>query len=414
MQLENNKRLKIAVIGAGAAGMAAAFILQKKHDIVLFEKEPEIGGHIRSIEIEDGKYLDIAFGVYNSRSYKNFVNFLEKLNVSTTSTPIRIKTYDNCFQEQISANFSWKAFLPTPANIKNLYIFGNFINMIRITSKLDDAALNSLTTREFFQRYKFPDDFIYYFFLPFTIIHWPMCYKNPLDIPLKGILASMQSHGFYNPISFFTLRTVKDSGMEYIKAFKNSFKGKIIYNAGIKKIKRNDKIRISLHNSEEHIFDKIVMATHADKALQLLEKPSEDEKNILSSFKYDYYPFVVHTYDTYLKKGAMSHFFVDKKDYNSPVSWHVGLSMYKKLNTEKNYFWSSNSPFDIPKSHILHENSSMRLPLFTFESLRKQPLLASLNGKLNTYYCGSYFFDGNHECSIQSAVEIGKKFGINL
>jgi predicted NAD/FAD-binding protein len=207
---------------------------------------------------------------------------------------------------------------------------------------------------------------------------------------------------------------VKDSGMEYIKAFKKSFKGTIINNARIKTIIRNDKITIILNDSEKHVFDKIVMATHADKALPLFEKPSEDEKNILGAFKYDYYPFVVHTYDKYLKTKAMSHFFVNNEDNNYPVSWHVGISLYKKLKTEKDYFWSSNSPFDIPKSHIVHENSTMRLPLFTFESLKKQPLLSSLNGKLDTYYCGSYFFDGNHECSIQSAIEVGKKFGINL
>ena len=76
----------VAVIGGGIAGLAAAYLLSRRHRVSLFERAPRLGGHTHTVVVDspDGPVpLDTGFLVHNERTYPNLVRLFDEIGVET-------------------------------------------------------------------------------------------------------------------------------------------------------------------------------------------------------------------------------------------------------------------------------------------------------------------------------------------
>ena len=159
-------------------------------------------------------------------------------------------------------------------------------------------------------------------------------------------------------------------------------------------------------------YDKVVIATHADEALSLISEPTQDEKDILSNFKYKKNYAIIHTDETVMpnnKKAWSSWNSSVNKDNNSQTSITYWLNLLQNLNTKKNFFLSLNPFYKIEKNKIIKEINFTH-PYYDKAALDNQKRLKYIQNKNNTLYCGSYFGYGFHEDGIKSSIEITKYF----
>ncbi len=231
-------------------------------------------------------------------------------------------------------------------------------------------------------------------------------------MPLKFFLKFFQNHGLFKLKNRPQWYTIKNRSRTYVNKILENISGEYYKNYKINKLIRTSN-GVKLYygdNAEFFDYEKIVLATHADEALSIIENPSEDEKNILSNFHYKKNIAVIHTDERVMPKNKKAwsswNSLLDKNDIkkNSITYW---LNLLQNLNIEKNIFITLNPFFEIEKNKII-KTVNFTHPYYNHKSLISQKKLNSLQNKKNILYCGSYFGYGFHEDGIKSSIEMIK------
>ena len=303
--------MKIAVIGSGISGLSAAYFLSKKHKVDLFEKEDRFGGHSHTLDIltdnQSKKKIraDIGFIVFNKQTYPNLINFFDEIGVeiekSNMSLSFLVKEKDLEYSGKgIRGVFSYKKNL---LNISFIKMFYEIIKFYNKSSKLDDIDEN-LNLGTFLQKEKMSDFFINYHILPMVSAIWSMPPDNAKNMPIKFFLKFFQNHGLFKFKDRPQWYTVKNRSIEYVNKVIKKISGEHFKNYKINKVTRSDNAARVFYGGESEYFeyDKVVIATHADEALSIIDEPSYDEKDILSNFKYKKNLAVIHSDETVMPK----------------------------------------------------------------------------------------------------------------
>ena len=234
------------------------------------------------------------------------------------------------------------------------------------------------------------------------------CNKNKVKkFPLISFINFFNNHRLFNFINRQQWKFVKGGSHKYIKAIisKNLFNYKI--NKCVKKILRDrDKITIIFNDNERFIVDKIILATHADQALNILNEPSQNEIQILSKFKYSKNYAYLHSDNAFMprhKTAWSSWNFQGKNNDDQSFSLTYWMNLLQNLQSQKNFFLSIN-PSYIP-NHC-HDKTTFEHPIFSLETLSAQKKINKIQGNTNTWFCGSYCGYGFHEDGIQSAIYV--------
>ena len=412
---------KVAIIGSGIAGLSASVFLSQKYDIHLFEKNKILGGHTRTINFKDNLRrisIDTGFIVFNDKNYPDLKSFFDYLNVTTLKSSMSFAVSSvkpnieyggsnlNTLFAQRKNFFSFK-FISLLVEIKKLYSIGRNVYLNNFDK--------NLTIEEFLINNNFSKEIRFLHIYPMISAIWSTNTVDVENFPLISFLEFFNNHGLFDLNNRPEWKFVKGGSYEYVKAIikKNLFNVNINYK--IKKIIRNEnKILLIDNNNNIKKFDKVVFATHADQALQLLDKPSADEIKILSKFQYTKNKAFLHSDERLMPKKKLAwsswNFLqnTNKRDNFSLTYWMNNLQM---LNSSKNYFVSINPQFP-PKNVI--DQTTFEHPIFDMKTLKSQNNLRSIQGSRNTFYCGSYCGYGFHEDGIQSAAYIAKMLQIDL
>ena len=185
-------------------------------------------------------------------------------------------------------------------------------------------------------------------------------------------------------------------------------------NSDINKVIRfNNQIKI-INNNKENIYDYLVIATHADQALKLLQNPTKEEKIILSVFEYTNNKAYLHSDPSMMPKNKKTwsswNFIKDQKDKNA-FTLTYWMNNLQKLQTKKNYFVTIN-PLEIPNE--IHDETIFTHPKFNMQTSKFQSKIKELQGVNNTFFCGAYHGFGFHEDGIQSAAYVAKILGVDI
>ncbi len=419
-------QLKIAVVGGGVAGITASYLLQRKHEVTLFEKNDYLGGHTNTIVIKDGPDagtpVDTGFIVLNDKTYPLLHRLLKQLNVPVRTSDMSFSFYNEKTGMQfagtgLSGIFSQKSNLFRPSFWKML----KEIRRFGVVSKqaIEKNNLSNVSMGDFLKEHHFSQKTIDQYIIPMGSAIWSTSPGKMLDFPAETLLRFFNNHGLLSLYDIPQWQTVASGSHAYVKSFLNSFQGTVHLNARIDHIKRTENnVSITFMDGKEIPFDCVVMAAHADESLQLLQDPSPDEKKLLGSWNYEKNVTVLHTDDTVLspnKKTWASWNYVREKegDESGGATLTYHMNRLQGLETHHQYFVTLNRIKPIPQDKIIREFDYTH-PTYTFDAIDSQKELPKLNGVRNTYFCGSYFGYGFHEDAVRSGVEVARAFGLEL
>ena len=238
---------------------------------------------------------------------------------------------------------------------------------------------------------------------------WSMPFEKAKDLPLKLFLDFFINHGLFKFKERPQWYTVTNRSKSYVNKVLPKISGEVFKNYKVEKIIRNnDNVKIFFEN--EHLdYDQVVIASHADQALDILKDRTEDEKRILSEFKYVSNLAVLHKDSSLMPKRKLAWSSWNSITKNNKTCVTYWLNNLQNLKCENNYFLTLNPIYEINKRDII-KNINFTHPYFNFTTTKLQKELISLQGKKRTWFCGSYFGYGFHEDGIKSAKKLIDRF----
>ena len=410
--------MKIAVVGAGISGLSAAYYLSKKHKVDLFEKENQFGGHANTIKVayDHNKEIavDIGFMVFNKNTYPNLINFFSENKIEIEKSDMSFSvSVDGSDMEYcgkgLGGIFSNKKNL---LNLKFIKMFFEIISFYKNCEKIETEEVKSITLGEHLKEIKISDYFINYHIIPMVSAIWSMPPLEATQMPLSFFLNFFKNHGLFKIKDRPQWFTVANRSKTYVDKIISQISGEHFKNYHINKVVRSDFGAKIFYGEENEFFDydKVVIATHADEALKIIDNPTSDEELILKNFKYRGNTAVIHFDESIMPKNKNawcswnSSMSADNIEKTSVTYW---LNQLQNLKIDKNIFLTINPFREIPANKIF-KKVSFTHPYFDADALLNQNNLQKIQNKKNILFCGSYFGYGFHEDGIKSSIEMLK------
>ena len=417
--------MKIGVIGSGVAGLTAAHLLSKKHEVTLIEKKERIGGHTNTIIVEENDKkvgIDTGFIVLNDKNYPNFKKLLNNLGVRIRNTDMSFSYFDerdgfNYAGTGISGYFSQKKNLFSPKHYR-------FLLNVKKYSKIagDDVQSGNIldeTLGEYLNRRKFPVEIIERFIIPMGAAVWSGSRNDMVNFPAKMFMKFFDNHGILDLNNAPQWHTVIGGSYAYVEKILKKFRGAIIKGNGVVGIKRTSVgVQVKLENGDLLEFEKVVCASHADQTYGMISDLTSEEEAFLGPWEYSKNRTILHTNRSFMppSKSAWACWnYVRNKGSKDEddVSVTYYMNRLQGLAGSRDYLVTLNPVRPIPKEDLIYETIYTH-PRYTHESLGTQEKIKKVNGSNRIYFCGSYCRYGFHEDGVLSAVNVANMLGCEL
>jgi len=415
--------MKIAIIGSGISGLTASYLLNRKHNITLFEKNDYIGGHTHTHEIENDNKIwnvDSGFIVYNERTYPNFIKLLDILGVErqVTRMGFSVKSPSKNLEyagHSLNGLFAQRSNLCSPSFFRMLGGMKRFNKEAR----KDLPSLNKeMTLGEYLLKNHYSEEFIDNYIIPIGAAIWSTKPSSMLNIPAIFFIRFFENHGLLQILDRPKWWVIKGGSKQYVKKIISGFEKDIRLSTPVHSVIRREKsvmIKFGVDMSEEK-FDAVVLATHSNQALKLLKQPTDKEKEILSLLPYQRNDAILHHDHSILPKRRSAwsswNYLLDARK-EDPVALTYNMNILQGLYSSKTFCVTLNSSEMINKNKII-KNLSYEHPLFTTNGVNAQKRKREISGQNNTFYCGAYWHNGFHEDGVVSALDVCSQFGETL
>lgn len=418
--MSGGDRLRVAVVGSGVAGLSAAWLLAKRHDVTLFEADPRLGGHANTAEapgLNGPVPVDTGFIVFNEANYPNFTALLAHLGVPSVNADMSLSVSldDGDFE------YSSYGALGVFAQKRNLFS-ARFWGMLRDITRFyrrapkDLASLDTpMTSLEDYLEANgycqaFRDDHL----LPQAAAIWSTPLKEIGQYPAASLIRFFLNHGMMSIFGRGLWRTVQGGSRAYVEKLLADFPGEQRKGARVAGVKRDaNGVELRLAAGGRERFDEVVIATHGDTALSLLEDPTPEEQRILGCFRYSRNLVALHT-DTCLmpkRRRAWSSWnhigYRDKPGEGAVSYWMTRL---QSLKDAPDLFVTLNPNKEIAADKLIRTEIYDH-PLFDGAAMAAQTEIWDLQGVRRTWFCGSYFGHGFHEDALQSGLAVAEQLG---
>ena len=399
-------KMKIAVIGTGISGLGAAYALSKAHEVELFERDDRAGGHSNTVEhMVAGRTLrlDTGFIVHNEDTYPNLVRLFRELGVRTQPSEMSFSVACDRHGLEYSGR--------RPPLTRLTFEIARFLRLAGRT--LDDPRCAEWSLSRYVAEEGYSPRFRDHFLVPLCAALWSTAPSQTLDFPLVYAIRFFANHGI---LGFRRLRwkTVTGGSRGYVRALEERLR--INLSTEVRSIRRLDGgVELRLAGDELRRFDGVVVATHADQALRLLEDPSEDERRLLGVFGTTENDTVLHTDERFLPRrvstrGSWNYQLRDCGCDDGRPTMTYYLNKLQRLDEDEHYCVTLNRTAEIDPARIIRR-LSYRHPLVTLESMRTQPELPRLNGLRRTAFAGAWQGYCFHEDGLRSGLAAAAAFG---
>jgi predicted NAD/FAD-binding protein len=416
----SGQRKRVGVIGAGIAGLSAAWLLSEKHEVTLIEADPRLGGHANTAEAP-GRHgpvpVDTGFIVYNEPNYPNFTALLAHLGAPSrpADMALSVSLDDGAFE------YSSYGALGIFAQTSNLFS-ARFWAMLRDVTRFyrhgpkDLAALEApLTSLEAYLEEKgycqaFRDDHL----LPQAAAIWSTPLKEIGEYPAASLIRFFLNHGMMSIFGRGVWRTVTGGSRAYVEKLTAAFHGEVRKGqrvAGVKRGPGGVEVRFA-HGGRER-FDEVVIATHGDAALALLDDPTPEEKRLLSAFRYSRNLAVLHTDKALMprrRRAWTSWNHIGRREDPTQGCVTYWMNRLQSIKDAGDLFVTLNPSKPIAPDTVI-KTDVYEHPLFDARAIAAQQELWGLQGVRRTWFCGSYFGHGFHEDALQSGLAVAEQLG---
>ncbi|MET1068214.1 MAG: FAD-dependent oxidoreductase [Pseudomonas prosekii] len=412
--------MNIAIIGSGISGLTSAYLLNRRHDITVFEASDWVGGHTHTVDVTvDGQThaVDTGFIVFNDWTYPNFIRLLGQLGVRFKPTEMSFSVNDPDSALEYNGNNLNSLF----AQRSNLLSPG-FWKMLRDILRFNKEALRDLeqqriaadtTLNDYLQANGYSERFILHYIVPMGAAIWSMSMADMLGFPLQLFVRFFKNHGLLSVNDRPQWCVIEGGSSAYIAPLTASFKERIRLNCPVTRVER-DRDGVVIHSTAgSERFDKVIFACHSDQALKLLAEPSSAEQSILGALPYADNEVVLHTDIGLLPKRKLAWASWNYR-LNGAGHTHAAvtydMNILQGLQSDTTFCVSLNQSAGIDPSKVLARFTYAH-PQYSLKAVAAQQRWDELDGAQHTYYCGAYWANGFHEDGVVSALRVARSLG---
>lgn len=411
--------MRIAIIGTGISGLGAAYLLNPHHDITVYEKEPRIGGHSRTVDFVDGDRavpVDTGFIVFNKRNYPHLTGLFEYLGVDIAKSDMSFgaSIADGMLEYGSKGMFAQKRNWLRPA------YWSMIVDILRFNKHAAsyDENAQDITLGEYLDHLRVGEWFKRYYLQAMGAAIWSCSVNTILSFPAETFLRFFKNHGLLTVNDHPQWYTVVGGSCQYIEKLTASFKSKIRAACGVVAVRRlaDGQIVVQDAQGREDIFDHVIFASHADQTLKMLQTPTHAETEILSAFKYQPNTVVLHEDNSFMPRARRAwaswvYLSEAQADASESVSLSYWMNNLQPLDTQKQIFITLN-PGKQPAVDKTHNRHVFSHPVFTRAAISAQKRLPEIQGVAGISYCGAWQRYGFHEDGLLSAVNVAQSLGV--
>jgi len=413
--------LRIAVVGTGISGMAAAWLLAKRHHVTVYEKDDRLGGHTNTVEVAAGGRIipvDTGFIVFNERNYPNLVALFDTLGVKTRPSEMSFgASLDDGRFEYSGSGVG--GLLAQPLNLlrprmwsmlRDLQRFFREAPLMLHSPESVDVALG-----EYLERGGYGKAFAYDYLLPMGAAIWSTPTRDMLNYPLAAFVRFFENHGLLSLGERPVWRTVVGGSREYLRRLTEPYRDTVRLNTAVRSVRRlSDRVLVEDRQGGIESYDHVVIATHADQSLAMLADADAAERRLLSRFRYERNLALLHTDPALMPRSRRAwsswNFMSQGRGDEQKVSVTYWMNRLQHLPEDHPFFVSLN-PLQHPAPGRILRSFLYEHPVYDQDAIGAQRLLWNLQGARRTWYCGAYFGHGFHEDGLQAGLAVAEQLG---
>lgn len=423
--------MRVAVVGTGIAGNAAAWALSNRYPVTVYERELRPGGHSHTVTIDyDGEPIavDTGFIVYNELNYPELTAMFADLGVETVAS---------CMSFAMSADngrFEWKGGGTTWASLffglfaqrKNV-LSPSFLWMLRDILRFNSQSvadrasgyMRGLSLGEYFARRRYAKRLLTDYLVPMGAAIWSAPADRMLDFPAENFVAFFDNHRlihYERPV----WRTVKGGSQTYVEKLTANFRDRMRIGCAVISIERTDR-GVVVHDSHgrTETYDHVVIASHSDQALAMLSDASDSERSVLGDIPYAPNVAYLHRDPRLMpaRKGAWASWnFLRWQREDVPlndVAITYWMNELQGIDKDKPLFVSLNPPF-APAPELTFGRFLCDHPQYDAAAFTAQKRLGDIQGKRHTWFCGAWTGYGFHEDGLRSGLAVAEALGATV
>ena len=413
----SSNRERVAVIGGGVSGLVTAHLLHPHADVTVFEADSTVGGHVNTVEVVDGERtfgIDTGFIVYNERNYPRFTALLDDLGVETQPSDMSFS---------VSSHKSGLEYAGTNVNTllarRTNALRPSFVRMLLDVTRFNRAARDllsrddlSLTIAQFLDEGRYSRSFIDDYLVPLGASIWSANPQTFTEFPAAPLARFLDQHGLLSLGDRPHWRTVTGGARHYVDALIRPLGERVRTNCPVRHVVRDEsgvRVRSGAYPAGER-FDRVVFATHADTALALLERPTDDEKVVLGAIKFQFNRATLHTDASLLPRRprarASWNYLQIGEGSSAPVLTYYANRL-QGIVSSTDYCITLNADDAIDPTTVL-ASFDYTHPVFDEAALRAQRRHHEIDGRHRTHFVGAYWGYGFHEDGAQSAHRVAR------
>ncbi len=415
--------MKIAIIGSGISGLTAAYLLNRQHDISVFEASSWVGGHTHTVDVQvDGRHyaIDTGFIVFNDWTYPNFIELLKQLDVGYQPTEMSFSVCDPVSGVEYNGN-TLNSLFAQRRNLLSPAFWGMLRDILRFNREaVDDLqqqrVASDLSLGDYLEQRGYGQRFIQQYIVPMGAAIWSMSLADMLNFPLQFFLRFFKNHGLLSVTDRPQWQVIKGGSSSYVAPLSASFAERIRLNCAVQRVER-DASGVTVHSAVgSERFDKVVFACHSDQALKMLAEPSTAEQEILGALPYADNDVVLHTDTRLLPKRPLAWASWNYRlggPSNQPAALTYDMNILQGIDSPTTFCVSLNQTAAIDPSSILARYTYAH-PQYSLAGVAAQARWQELLGANHSYFCGAYWANGFHEDGVVSGLRVANAFGETL
>lgn len=412
---------RIAVVGAGVAGIGAAWLLSKQHEVTLFEAADRLGGHSNTIvcDLPEGEVpVDTGFIVYNEPNYPQLTALFRHLALPTHDSDMSFAFAATDIDLEYAGSGLGTLFAQR-RNLLRPRFWGMVRDILRFNreanARLESGKGHDQTLGDLLDELGMGDAFRRYYLLPMSAAIWSCPQDVMLRFPARSFLRFFYNHGLIQLSDRPQWQTVTGGSREYIKRMHDAIHA-IHTGTPVRAVRRlGNGVRLVGDQGELGDFDDVVMASHADQTMAMLEQPTADEARLLGAFSYQDNDAFLHTDIALMPRrravwSSWNHLTAKSADGQQPVSVTYWMNRLQALPTQTDVLVTLN-PLQEPDPAKVIRRECYAHPVFDQAAISAQSALQDIQGVDRIWYCGSYHGYGFHEDAFGSAVRVATQLG---
>ena len=405
---------RVAVIGGGISGMAAAQLLARDHAMVLYEAEGRLGGHARTVLAgkRGDQPVDTGFIVFNRVNYPHLLDLFARLDVPVAPSDMSfaasirggwleygLKTLDSTFAQR--ANLARPGFL------------GLLRDIFRFNARALSTVQPGMTIRDLLAAVGTGDWFRDYYLLPLSGAIWSTPKEGILDFPADAMLRFFQNHALLQVTKQHDWYTVKGGSVQYVSRLQSALVAEAVdlrLGTPVVGVRRQDGgAFVRAQGGEWEAFDAVVFATHSDVTLALLSDATPAERAALSLCRYQANQAVLHADPSVMprrRRAWSSWNYVEPAGRRTDrIDLTYWMNLLQSIPHDDPLFVTLNANAPI-KADLVYDTVTFHHPVYDLDAERGRSMVRALQGTQATWFCGAWMRNGFHEDGFASALDV--------